>query len=293
MSKRSVLQCGTGLIILLVAAIGLSSCGKKQPATKPTTGTHHQTQKVDTPKVDTPKVEAPKTEVKPADVPKAETPKPEEKPATETPSAETPAVAPAGMEALPIELPKPMFVGTPTNIVGVPNLEKPRGKPRPPFYAPKGTVLVSKGKPVTGSDNEPIMGDLEMITDGDKEAADGSYVELGPFKQFVTIDLEAEYEIYAVIVWHFHKQARVYFDVIVQTSTDKDFIDAKTIFNNDLDNTSGMGVGEDPHYVETSEGRLIDAKGVKGRYVRLYSTGNNANDLNHYIEVEVWGKPLK
>ena len=294
MSKRSMVQGGTGLIVLLVAAIVLSSCGKQEPAKKPTSTVNGQkTQKVDAPKVEdtkveTPKVDTPKTEVKPVDAPKTEAPKPEDKPAADAPQA-----VPAGMEVLPFELPKPMFVGTPTNIVGVPNLEKPRGKPRPPFYAPKGTVLVSKGKPVTGSDNEPIMGELEMITDGDKEAADGSYVELGPFKQFVTIDLEAEYEIYAVVVWHFHKQARVYFDVIVQTSTDKDFIDAKTIFNNDLDNTSGMGVGEDPHYVETSEGRLIDAKGVKGRFVRLYSTGNNANDLNHYIEVEVWGKPLK
>ena len=51
-----------------------------------------------------------------------------------------------------------------------------------------------------------------------------------------------------------------------------------------------MGVGKDNHYVETSEGRLIDAKGVKGRYVRFYSGGNNASDLNHYIEVEVYGK---
>jgi hypothetical protein len=286
---------GIGLVVLLVAAIALSSCGKKEPAKKPTPApVTKQAAKPETPKADAPKVEAPTPEAKPAaEAPKAETPKADEKPAAEAPKADAPAAVPAGMEALAIELPKPMFVGTPTNIQNVPNLEKPRGKPRPPFYAPKGTVLVSKGKPVTGSDNEPIMGELEMITDGDKEAADGSYVELGPFKQFVTIDLEAEYEISAVLVWHFHKQARVYFDVIAQVSADKDFIDAKTIFNNDLDNTSGMGVGQDPHYVETSEGRLIDAKGVKGRFVRLYSNGNNANDLNHYIEVEVWGKPLK
>jgi hypothetical protein len=25
--------------------------------------------------------------------------------------------------------------------------------------------------------------------------------------------------------------------------------------------------------------------------VRLYSNGNTANDLNHYVEVEVFGKP--
>jgi hypothetical protein len=36
---------------------------------------------------------------------------------------------------------------------------------------------------------------------------------------------------------------------------------------------------------------LIDAKGVKGRYVRFYSNGNTANKLNDYIEAEIWGKP--
>jgi len=29
---------------------------------------------------------------------------------------------------------------------------------------------------------------------------------------------------------------------------------------------------------------------VKGRYVRLYSNGNTTNKMNHYIEVEVFGK---
>ena len=57
-----------------------------------------------------------------------------------------------------------------------------------------------------------------MITDGDKEAADGCYVELGPFLQHITIDLEAVYEIYAVVIWHYHQQPQVYFDVIVQVA---------------------------------------------------------------------------
>ena len=47
------------------------------------------------------------------------------------------------------------------------------------------------------------------------------------------------------------------------------------------------------HYVETAEGKLVDAKGVVARYVRLYSNGNTNNDLNHYIEVEIYGKPVK
>jgi hypothetical protein len=36
---------------------------------------------------------------------------------------------------------------------------------------------------------------------------------------------------------------------------------------------------------------LIDAHGVAGRYVRLYSNGNTTNKLNHSIEIEVGGKP--
>ncbi len=199
----------------------------------------------------------------------------------------------AGMAALPIVLPKPMFVGTPTNIK-VENLMKPRGKPRPPFYAPVGCVNLAAGKVVSSTDELPIIGEVDMITDGDKEAADGSYVELGPFQQHITVDLEEECEIYAVLVWHYHKQARVYFDVIVQTSDDADFItNVKTLFNNDIDNTAGLGIGEDMHYIETSEGKLVDGKGTKARYVRLYSNGSNANDLNNYIEIEIWGKPAQ
>jgi hypothetical protein len=204
--------------------------------------------------------------------------------------------APAGPQLVPvlIELPRPMFVGTPQNIQGVTRLAKPLGKPRPPFLAPPGTENIAFGKPISSTDDEPIIGEIEYITDGDKSAADGSYVELGPFVQHITIDLGAEYDIYAVLFWHYHKQARVYFDVIVQVASDPDFITGvATLFNNDDNNSAGLGVGQDLHYVETNEGKLIDAKGTRARYVRLYSNGNNANDLNHYIEVEVFGKPAK
>ena len=197
------------------------------------------------------------------------------------------------MKPITIKLPKPMFVGTPQNLK-VPNLEKPLGKPRPPFLAPAGTENISLGKSISSTDEEPIIGEIELITDDDREAADGSYVELGPFLQHVTIDLEQRSNIYALVVWHFHKQPRIYFDVIVQVSDDPDFIkEVTTIFNNDIDNSAGLGVGSNMHYVETSEGKLIDAKGVQARYVRLYSNGNNNNDLNHYIEVEVYGTPVQ
>ena len=191
---------------------------------------------------------------------------------------------------LKIDLLKAMFVGTPTNMQ-IEKLEKPLGKPRPPFLAPKGTKNVALGKPVTSTDDMPIIGEIDYITDGDKDADEGYFVELGPFTQHITIDLQKEYNIYAIVVWHYHKQPRVYYDVIVQVADDKDFTkNVRTLFNNDLDNSSGQGKGTDWHYVETAEGKLIDAKGEKARYVRLYSKGNNSNDLNHYIEVAVYGK---
>jgi hypothetical protein len=194
---------------------------------------------------------------------------------------------------LPIQLPKPMFEGTPQNLK-VPNLQKPLGRPRDPFLAPAGVTNVAKGKKSQSSDPEPNIGERAQATDGDKKDADGSYVELGPGKQQVTIDLGAPHELFAVLLWHFHKQPRAYLDVVVQLADDAGFTkNVRTVFNNDHDNTAGLGAGQDMNYVETSEGRLVDAKGAKARYVRLWSSGNNANEINHYVEVEVFGRPAK
>ena len=198
-----------------------------------------------------------------------------------------------GKEVLKIDLPKPMFVGTPKNI-RTPNLENVSGKARGPFMVPVGTVLLSRGKPVTASDKEPVIGELSFVTDGKKSGEDGYYVELGPGLQWVQVDLGKSQPLYAIVVWHYHSQARVYRDVVIQVSDDKDFVSGvTTLFNNDHENSSGLGIGKDKEYIETSEGKLVDPKGVKARYVRLYSAGNTSNDMNHYVEVEVYGIPAK
>jgi len=197
------------------------------------------------------------------------------------------------MVPLKLDLPKPLFVGTPRPL-SLKNLEKPRQGPRPDLMVPAGTKLLSKDKPVTASDPLPVIGELDFVTDGDKSGDEGSYVELGPGPQWVQIDLGSTDEIAALAVWHFHSQARAYHGVVVQVSDDPDFKkDVHTVFNNDIDNLDGLGAGEDQAYIETYEGKLIDAKGVKGRYVRLYSAGNTSDELNHYIEVEVYGQPAK
>ena len=188
-----------------------------------------------------------------------------------------------------IEFPKPMFVGTPVKAVR-PNMDTSK-KPRLELKAPAGVENLALGLEVTSSDSAPIIGDLEMITDGDKDGADGSYTELGPGKQWVQVDLEEEATIYGVVMWHFHKNARAYDDVIVQVSNDPEFKkEVVTVFNNDHDNSSGFGVGKDLAWVETNHGRIVDVDGKKARYVRLWSNGNTANEMNHYVEIEVYGK---
>jgi hypothetical protein len=188
--------------------------------------------------------------------------------------------------ALKTDLPKPQFVGTPVPI-DVPNLEPKLTGKRPDFMVPLGTTNLAKGMKVTASDSDPVVGTLDLVTDGDKEGDEGSWVELAPGKQWVQIDLAKEADIYAIIVWHFHSQERVYHDMVVQVSDDPAFgKDVKTVYDN-------SAAGTDHPYIETYQGKLIDTKGVKARYVRLYSKGSTESRLNEYTEVEVYGRPAK
>ena len=192
---------------------------------------------------------------------------------------------------LEVKLPNSVPQGTQQNIV-VSHLERQAIRPR--VMGPVGVTNVALRKPVTSTDDLPMIGEIEYITDGDKQASDGCYVALGLGLQHITIDLGAPHDIFAISLWHYFKEPRAYFDCIVQIADDADFVtNVRTLFNNDQDNSTGLGVGTDLHYLETNEGKLIDAKGQTARYVRLYSNGNNNNDMNHYTEVEVYGRPAK
>lgn len=193
------------------------------------------------------------------------------------------------LEPINIELPEANFGGTPIEYYSE-NLEEDSFKDRAPFLAPKGTAVLSKGKPVTAS-AKPLAGDLARVTDGNKGFEKTSLVELPEGLQWVQVDLEKSSTLYAVLVWHFHAEKQVYFDVVAQVSDDPEFkTGVTTIYNNDIDNSAGQGAGEDKEYVENARGRLIDAKGAKGRYVRVYGKGNTKSEFTHFIEVEVWGK---
>ncbi len=191
---------------------------------------------------------------------------------------------------LEIEFPPPLTIGTPVP-VNAPNLEpEDAWRDRPPVMVPENATNVALDKTVTSSDEWPIIGELEYVTDGIKEGDEGNYVELGPGLQWIQIDLEQPYTIHAIAVWRYFSQDRAYHDVIIQTSNDPEFAsDVNTHFNNDHDNAAGFGVGTDKAFIESHRGQIVPVDGVAARYVRLYSRGNTANEMNHYIEVEVYG----
>ena len=205
----------------------------------------------------------------------------------------TPALGADEKEVLALKLPAPTLKGTPEDLPAGPNLDPMPEKPRAPFLTAKGVKNVALGKPVISS-VKPFSGDLDQVTDGKKEAFDYDAVEMKKGSQYVQVDLGDTYAIYAIVMWHDHRYIQVMHDVIVQVADDPEFKNnVKTVFNNDVDNSSGLGVGSDREYFETHEGRIIDAKGVKGRYVRGYTKGSTLSALNCWQELEVYALPVK
>ena len=211
-------------------------------------------------------------------------------------AAQSAAAADSSGEKVPlnIKLPAPAFKGTPKDIQLSAYVEPLSDKPRPPMMVPPGIKNIAQGAKITCSDKNATAEALAKITDGDKEASEQSIIYLRKGTQWIQMDFGSPQEIFAVCIWHAHNSAKVYHDVIVQVADDQDFLqNVKTIFNNDQDNTSGLGVGTDREFFETHEGKLIDTKGVTARYIRFYSKGSTESALNEYTEIEVYGRPAK
>ena len=195
--------------------------------------------------------------------------------------------------AIKFELPPPHSSGTPKEIKSH-NLEpEPApGKLRAPIMVePEFTKkLTTENTKVTTSE-EAVTGENDYVVDGDKTPDATSMLQLPGGLQWVQLDLGEEHTIAAVCVWHDQGDERVYKDVVVQISSDENFAkDVTTIFNNDHDNTAKLGKGTDKEYRERNDGRPMDAKLAKGRYVRCYSNGSTSEPVNNYIEIEVFGK---
>jgi RNA polymerase sigma factor (sigma-70 family) len=199
-----------------------------------------------------------------------------------------------GLVPLILDLPAPAFKGAPKGLHLGPNVEPLSDKPRAPMMVPSGLKNLAPDGRVTCSDKNATADTLGKITDGDKDASDQSIIFLSKGTQWVQMDFGRPQELFALVIWHAHNMAKVYHDVIVGVADDPDFTDnVRTVFNNDSDDSSGLGIGANREYVETYEGKLINAKGVKARYVRFYSKGSTESALNEYTEIEVYGRPAK
>ena len=205
----------------------------------------------------------------------------------------TPAFGADDKEVLALKLPAPTLKGTPEDLPVGPNLEPLPEKPRAPFLTAKGVKNVAAGKAVISS-VKPFSGELNQVTDGKKEAFDYDAVEMKKGSQYVQVDLGEACTIHAIVMWHDHRYIQVMHDVIMQVSDDPEFKNnVTTVFNNDMDNSSSLGVGTDREYFETHEGKIVDVKGVKGRYVRGYTKGGTLSALNCWQEIEVYALPAK
>ena len=209
--------------------------------------------------------------------------------AQETSGTNSPALVP-----LKLNLPAPVFSGTPKDIPAGVNVEPAPATPPPPLMVPKDVRNLAPGTKITSSDHGVSAASLAKITDGNKEVTENGAAILRKGLQWVQFDLGTSNDIYAIAIWHAHDAAKVYRSVIVQVSDDPDFGDsAKTLFNNDSDNSAGLGIGTNRQYFETYQGKVIDAHGARSRYVRLYSHGSTESALNEYTEVEIYGRPAK
>jgi hypothetical protein len=205
-----------------------------------------------------------------------------------------PATNNGDLAPLVLKLPAPVFAGTPKAAPPGIVVESMPAKPGSPLMIPKDAHNIAPGKKITSSDKNATRAELGKLTDGNKEAEDDSVVQLRKGLQWVQFDLGSPQEIYAIALWHAHDTAKIFRSVIVQVADDEDFTaNLRTLFNNDRENSAGLGAGTDRQYFETFQGKTIDAKGARARYVRFYSDGSTDSKLNEYTEVEIYGRPAK
>ena len=198
-----------------------------------------------------------------------------------------------GLVPLTLQLPPAAFIGTPPNDLKTNTYTEPYpDKPRAPLMVPTGLTNIARSARLSTSASNATPEMLAQIIDGQKGDTDDNIVVLRKGKQFVQIDFPQSNEIFAIAIWHGFNRYKVYYDVVVQTADDAQFTkNVRTLFNNDQDNSSGLGLGTEREYFETHEGKLIDAKGIKAQFLRFSSRGSTDGALNEYTEIEVYGRP--
>jgi hypothetical protein len=162
---------------------------------------------------------------------------------------------------------------------------------------------VARGKSVstnaTSTSGEPLSALTDGVKTRDKYVLYGT--STGP--KWAQVDLGQAYDVARVNIrndWGDTSTYRTGKDLIVQLSNDSTFASGvTTIFNNDGDNSSGLGTGTDAEYVEPGDGSGKDifvADPVSARYVRYWANGHvringTVNAADTPVEIEVYADP--
>ena len=153
--------------------------------------------------------------------------------------------------------------------------------------AASSTVNLAAGKLPTSSTS--AFKNLSYATDGIISTSNYADSYTGTGLEWVQLDLGASYNIGDIKLWHYFGDARKYHDVIVQLSNDSTFTKGvTTVYNNDTNNSAGLGIGTNSEYPETSAGLDIQVNAVNARYARFYSNGSTVNSYNHYGEIQIF-----
>ncbi|MDG0810117.1 fibronectin type III domain-containing protein [Cohnella rhizosphaerae] len=164
---------------------------------------------------------------------------------------------------------------------------------------------IALGKPVTTNGTINASGQpISALTDGVKTRDAYSLYSVADGPKWAQIDLGMTYDIARINIrndWgasaDVYRYAR---DVVVQLSNDASFASGVvTAFNNDGDNSAGLGAGTDAEYMEPADGSgkdILLADTVGARYVRYWANGHvrvngSVNTVDTPVEIEVYADP--
>ena len=205
----------------------------------------------------------------------------------------------AAMEPLDLDLTTDAVTratpGYPKNLQTPPHLrEEVR---RADFMVPKGLRNLAQGRPVTSSmTEEPIIGELSQLTDGIRRSGEFDFVEFDADPQWAQVDLGATHTLHGIVIWHYYKNPVIYNDVIVQIADDLEFSsNVRTVFNNDHDNSSGLGQGSDTAFFARWWGEIVDLRGpakegTPARCIRVWTNGACGGEPTRLVEIQAFGK---
>lgn len=167
----------------------------------------------------------------------------------------------------------------------------------------KPVVNVAIGKTVSSNAASSSGQPLSALTDGVKTTDKYVLYGVSDGPKYAQVDLGQAYDVARVNIrndWGAAGTYRTGKDLIVQLSNDPTFASGvTTIFNNDGDNSSGLGAGTDAEYVEPGDGSgkdILLADTVNARYVRYWANGHvringTVNLVDTPVEIEVYADP--